>query len=85
MLPIYICEDDAMILAAQRKFLEKQIMMEGYDMQIALCSRHPQEIIEAVAADQREEFIFWMWSLRMSRWMDLCWDNRFESLIPEVF
>ena len=29
MLPIYICEDDAMILAAQRKFLEKQIMMEG--------------------------------------------------------
>ena len=37
MLPIYICEDDAMILAAQKKFLEKQIMMEGYDMQIALC------------------------------------------------
>ena len=27
MLPIYICEDDAMILAAQKKFLEKQIYM----------------------------------------------------------
>ena len=58
MLPIYICEDDAMILAAQRKFLEKQIMMEGYDMQIALCSRHPQEIIEAVAASPKRGIYF---------------------------
>ena len=58
MLPIYICEDDAMILAAQKKFLEKQIMMEGYDMQIALCSRHPQEIIEAVAADPKRGIYF---------------------------
>ena len=58
MLPIYICEDDAMILAAQKKFLEKQIMMEGYDMQIALCSRHPQEIIAAVAASPKRGIYF---------------------------
>ena len=45
-------------LAAQKKFLEKQIMMEGYDMQIALCSRHPQEIIEAVAADPKRGIYF---------------------------
>ena len=58
MLPIYICEDDAMILAAQRAFLEKQIMMQGYDMQIALCSRHPREIIEAVAANPKRGSFF---------------------------
>ena len=58
MLPIYICEDDALILAAQREFLEKQIMIEGYDMEIALCSKHPQEIIEAVAASPKRGIYF---------------------------
>ncbi len=48
MLPVYICEDDASVLAMQREYLEKQILMEGYDMEIVLCSRHPEEIIEAV-------------------------------------
>ena len=41
MLPVYICEDDAMIRAAQKEYLRKQILMEGYDMEIALCSGHP--------------------------------------------
>ena len=58
MLPIYICEDNARILAAQKRFLEKQIMIEGYDMQIALCSRHPQEIIAAVAASPKRGIYF---------------------------
>ena len=48
MLPVYICEDDAMIRAAQKEYLRKQILMEGYDMEIALCSGHPEEIIRAV-------------------------------------
>ena len=41
MLPIYICEDNARILAAQKRFLEKQIMIEGYDMQICLLYTSP--------------------------------------------
>lgn len=48
MLPVYICEDDAKIRAAQKEYLEKQIMIEGYDMEVVLCSGHPREIIEAV-------------------------------------
>lgn len=48
MLPVYICEDDAMIRAAQKEYLRKQILIEGYDMEIALCSGHPEEIIRAV-------------------------------------
>ncbi len=48
MLPVYICEDEEKIRAALKEYLEKQIMMEGYDMEIALCSGHPEEIIKAV-------------------------------------
>ena len=48
MLPVYICEDDEKIRAAQKEYLEKQILMEGYDMEIVLCSGHPREIIQAV-------------------------------------
>lgn len=48
MLPVYICEDDAKIRDAQREYLEKQILIEGYDMKIVLCSGHPEEIIRAV-------------------------------------
>ena len=74
MLPIYICEDDALILAAQREFLEKQIMIEGYDMEIALCSKHPQEIIEAVAASPKRSLVWemtgifwWILTMKMRR------------------
>ena len=33
MLPVYICEDDEKIRSALKEYLEKQIMMEGYDME----------------------------------------------------
>ena len=42
MIPVYICEDDAKIRAEQKEYLEKQIMIEGYDMEVVLCSGHPQ-------------------------------------------
>lgn len=48
MLPIYICEDDAAVLLALEEFLRKLILIEEYDMEIALCSGHPEEIIQAV-------------------------------------
>ena len=48
MLPVYICEDEENIRGIQRECLEKQIMIEGYDMEVALCSGSPLEILEAV-------------------------------------
>lgn len=48
MLPVYICEDDEKIRAAQEEYLRKLILIEGYDMEIALCSGRPEEIIRAV-------------------------------------
>lgn len=48
MLPVYICEDEESIRGMQRECLEKQIMIEGYDMEIVLCSGSPLKILEAV-------------------------------------
>ena len=48
MLPVYICEDEENIRGIQRECLEKQIMIEGYDMEIVLCSGSPLEILETV-------------------------------------
>ena len=48
MLTIYLCEDEEDIRQVQRECLEKQILIQGYDMEVALCSGRPGEILEAV-------------------------------------
>ena len=48
MLPVYICEDEEEIRRIQMEYLEKQIMIEGYDMKIAVCSGCPEKILDAV-------------------------------------
>lgn len=50
MLTIYLCEDEEDIRQVQRECLEKQILIQGYDMEVALCSGRPGEILEAVKA-----------------------------------
>lgn len=58
MLPIYICEDDDRIRSIQKEYLEKQILMEGYDMELAVCSRHPEDIIKVLAASKKRGIYF---------------------------
>ena len=58
MLPVYICEDDAQIRKAQEEFLRKQILIEGYDMEIALCTGHPLAALQAVKASPRRGVCF---------------------------
>lgn len=58
MLPIYICEDDDRIRSIQKKYLENQILMQGYDMEIVICSRHPEDIIEALEISKKRGIYF---------------------------
>lgn len=58
MLPIYICEDDVKIRATQQELLQKLIMIEGYDMEIVLCSGRPQEVLQAVKESPRRGIYF---------------------------
>lgn len=58
MLPVYICEDDEKIRAAQKEYLRKQILIEGYDMEIVLCSGCPEDIIQAVKESPKRGIYF---------------------------
>jgi two-component system response regulator AgrA len=58
MLPVYICEDDAVLRSAQRRFLERQILIEGLDMEVVLCSGHPEELLQAVEASSGRGIYF---------------------------
>ena len=58
MLPVYICEDDERIRDAERRWLEKQIVIEGLDMEIALCTGKPEELLAYLADGQRQGIYF---------------------------
>lgn len=49
MLPIYICEDEPQVRGVQRAYLEKQILIEGYDMEIVECTGQPEKILEKMS------------------------------------
>ncbi len=48
MLPVYICDDELNIRTAIRAALEKQILIQGYDMSVIACTHSPEEILAAV-------------------------------------
>lgn len=58
MLPVYICEDDERIREAERLFLEKQIFIEGYDMEIVLCTESPEVLLEHLVQEKRQGIYF---------------------------
>ncbi len=59
MLPVYICEDHDALRADLKDFLQKLILMEGYDMEVALSSGHPEEILRA-AEHRRARGIYFL-------------------------
>lgn len=58
MLPIYICEDDAQIRDAERIWLEKQILIQGCDMEVVLCTGSPEELLEKLRGGIRQGIYF---------------------------
>lgn len=58
MLPVYICEDEEKIRNAERAWLEKQILIEGLDMEIALCTGSPEELLEYLSGEQKQGIYF---------------------------
>lgn len=58
MLPIYICEDDEQIRNRERIWLEKLILIEAWDMEIALCTGRPEELLTCLSKDMRQGIYF---------------------------
>ena len=58
MIPIYICDDDAVMCDMMKNCLEKQILMGGYDMKIAVCARQPEKLLEAMDGEAEQGIYF---------------------------
>lgn len=58
MLPIYICEDEKKIRDAECAWLEKQILIDGLDMEIALCTESPEELLECLSKEHSQGIYF---------------------------
>ena len=58
MMPVYICEDEEKIRDAVRSWLEKQILIEGLDMEIALCTGSPEELLHHLSEEPRQGIYF---------------------------
>lgn len=46
MIPIYICDDEPVIRGAIRRELEREILIAGYDMEVALDTGDPAALLE---------------------------------------
>lgn len=58
MLPVYICEDDERIRGEERAWLEKQILIEGCDMEIVLSTGDPEKLLETLRREPRQGIYF---------------------------
>lgn len=58
MLPVFICEDDEGIRSICEEYIRKQIIIEGYDMEVALSSGCPEEVLGAAAQLARRGIYF---------------------------
>lgn len=45
MIPIYICEDNTVELAAMKKIITNLLFIEDYDMELACCTTKPEDIL----------------------------------------
>lgn len=58
LLSVFICEDEEPIRVAEREYLEKQILIEEYDMEIVCCTGHPEEVLQKMSGDGRRGIYF---------------------------
>lgn len=85
MLPVYICEDDEAVRAAQEEFLRKLILMEGYDMELALCTGHPEDVLLAAERHPKRGVYFLDVELKGEQMDGFLLGKRLRALDPRGF
>lgn len=58
MVTIYICEDNLVFQQEIQKTIEAYVMIQAYDMQVALATAKPQEILAAIAEGKTRNVYF---------------------------
>lgn len=58
MVAIYICEDNRVFQQEIQKTIENYVMIQAYDMQIALATVKPQEVLDAIVDEKARNVYF---------------------------
>ena len=57
MLPIFICEDEPVLLKSYTNYIQEYLSFHEYEMKI-VCSTDPHEILAAVTKDRQKGIYF---------------------------
>lgn len=60
MLPIYICDDDRTMLRYLKEQIEKQILIQEYDMTVAFCGTDPEELLAHLRQNQTKRNLYFL-------------------------
>lgn len=58
MVAIYICEDNLIFQQEIQKTIENYVMIQAYDMQVALATVKPREVLKAIADEKTRNVYF---------------------------
>lgn len=58
MVPIYLCDDEPGIRQAIRRKIEKEILISGYDMEIAAECAAPEDVLSSLRENRRRGIYF---------------------------
>ncbi|MFV0393305.1 MAG: LytR/AlgR family response regulator transcription factor [Coprobacillaceae bacterium] len=58
MIPIYLCDDDKMIIKKLETIINNSILIQNYDMEIVLASTNPIEILKHKEANDQRSIYF---------------------------
>ena len=58
MIPVYICDDEETARVSIQRELEKEILIEGYDMQIVCAAGTPEELLNSLEEPAKRGIYF---------------------------
>lgn len=58
MVPIYLCDDEPGTRRAIRREIEKEILISGYDMEIAAECAAPEDVLSSLQNNRRRGIYF---------------------------
>lgn len=58
MIPIYICDDEEAARVTIQRELEKEILIEGYDMQVVCAAGNPEELLNSLEEPAKRGIYF---------------------------
>lgn len=85
MIPIYICDDNEAISKHINTIIKNAIMIQNYDMDVVLITKHPEAIIKAKQVNKEQSIYFFDVDLQHYDYDGFTLTKEIRSLDPGGF